>query len=202
MRIQQPANWPQLAILHKRNSIRQFLLRLPRTLTYSEPPAGVLLVEDVTVTGCGPIKGGIGARRSRRGHNGFLSLEGMRRVPHRAIAGGGVVDGQANKTAVELLMWLDTVTSRSATKSIRGLLDEHEKDSSHMRDVVDVIAASPTRPSLCEHISKIATLVGATRSGENRTGLLLTPTRGYNVSEAIADEGVNDLIFPRFWVLS
>ncbi len=81
------------------------------------------------------------------------------------------------------------------------VLERHDDNTNHMVKTTHRLAGDSQTSLNCEHVLSYVTLIGVQSSGESRPGLFLSPTRGYAVSDQIADEGVNDLVFPQYWVL-
>ena len=192
---------PEFPELGQMRDLESRMIARGGTLVISEAEAGKEISDFYKRQVANPLRNDLNGGASAEDIVGFLSLEELRQVPDPAVGGVERFEKETRRVAGELLAWLDTITPAGMAADTKALLEEHDEDPGHMRQVLDKQGETPQRLSVCEHVSKCVTLAGVRGSGEKRTGLLLSPTRGYHVSDIIADEGVNDLIFPRYWVL-
>ncbi len=99
-----------------------------------------------------------------------------------------------------LLSWLQGITLGSMVGDIDRILGEHESKPEHMREITDTCTGRPEK-RVCEHESEYLKLQVYQHLEEGAVTTLLFPSRGFLISDTVLEEGWNDVVFPRYYVL-
>ena len=100
-----------------------------------------------------------------------------------------------------LLPWLQGITLGSMVGDIERILIEHYSQPEHMREITDTRTGRPEE-RVCEHESEYLKLQVYQHLEEGAVTTHIFPSRGFLISDIVLEEGWNDVVFPRYYVIT
>jgi len=133
----------------------------------------------------GEIRAGARGRQLAR----FFISDEVDRLPDSRVHGLEKVEEAIQRTAREVVVWLERVSPSGIRKDIEHVIEEHSNSPPHMRRTRYLDG--------CEHKSEYLRLAVNRDVRDNSVSTFLSPVRGYGAVEEYYEE----VLFPRYYVL-
>ncbi len=142
-------------------------------------------------------RGGVGQELTR-----YFSSDEFSKVPRINAVGVEKAEEAVNRTATELLCWSEKITQETVLSDIDRVLEEHENlPPTHLREFTSTPSGPPRRLKACEHLSETVTLRRYHDLDTNVVSETLAPSRGYGITDRTMEEGLDEVVFPRYFVI-
>ncbi len=102
--------------------------------------------------------------------------------------------------AVELLVWLEGINLEKVARDVDKIIAEHESNSEHMRESTGIVVGRTERMKVCQHESEYLRLQ-VYEDLDGAVTAFLSPSRGFLISDTVFEEGWNDVVFPKYYVV-
>ncbi len=91
--------------------------------------------------------------------------------------------------AVDLLSWLEGITSERVARDVDRIIGEHESNSEHIRESTGIAPGRTERMKVCQHESEYLDFHVYEDLEDDAVTAFLYPSRGFLISDTVLEEG-------------
>src|SRR2546428_7274785 len=142
-----------------------------------------------------PLKSDIEKGASDNRLAAYFSLKELRPSTVGRSPDGERRERDAYQIAVDLLSWLEGVTTERVTRDVDRIIGEHESKPEHVRESIGIAPGRVEPMKVCQHQSEYLDFHVYEDVEDGAMTAFLYPSRGFLISDTVLEEGWNDVVF-------